>query len=157
DAGSGHRSSARGLAAVLTELRPDWQINVLDIVDVFAPNPRFHWIVRTGIDHFNKQLKHERMFDLRGLINLSLLCNDLVTQQGIEQIARYWMDNPPDAVISVTPMYNTVLYRSARIANPNAVCITIPVDFEEVRPRYWFTPKVEQHYLVATDRLAAQA
>jgi hypothetical protein len=157
DAGSGHRSSARGLAAALTTLRPHWQVNVVNIVDIFAYNKRFHWIVQTGINHFNNQLKHERLFDLRGLINLSLLCHDLVTQPGIEQIARYWADRSPDAIVSVTPMYNPVLYRAAQIANPNVVCITIPVDFEEVRSRYWFTPKIEQHYLVASDRLLEQA
>jgi processive 1,2-diacylglycerol beta-glucosyltransferase len=157
DAGSGHRSSARALASVLTALRPHWQINVVDILDVFAPNNRFQRIVRTGIDHFNKQLIHERLFDLRGLINLSLLCHDLVTQEGIDRIARYWRECPPDAVVSVTPMYNPVLYRSVRAANPTTLCITIPVDFEEVRSRYWFTPKIEQHYLLATDRLAQQA
>ena len=36
-------------------------------------------------------------------------------------------------------------------------CITIPVDFEEAKPRYWFTPKVEQHYLLASEGLVAQA
>ena len=54
-------------------------------------------------------------------------------------------------------MYNPALYRAVRLVNPYAVCITIPVDFEEVRSRYWFTPKVEQHYLIATERLAEQA
>jgi UDP-N-acetylglucosamine:LPS N-acetylglucosamine transferase len=54
-------------------------------------------------------------------------------------------------------MYNPALYRSVRLVNPDATCITIPVDFEEAQPRYWFTPKVEQHYFIATDRLAEQA
>src|SRR5512140_1475387 len=94
DAGSGHRSSARGLAAVLRPLRPEWQINVVNILDIFAHNKRFHWIVRTGINHFNMQLKRERLLDLRGLINLSLLSHDLVTHNGMAQIARYWADNP---------------------------------------------------------------
>lgn len=67
------------------------------------------------------------------------------------------MENPPDAVVSVVPMYNPVLYRSAHMANPDTVCITIPVDFEEVRSRYWFTPNVKQHYLLATDLLITQA
>jgi len=157
DAGSGHRSSARGLASVLKPLRPEWQVNVVNILDIFAHNRRFHWVVQTGINHFNAQLKRERLLDLRGLINLSLLSHDLVTPNGMAQIARYWDDDPPDAVVSVTPMYNPVLFRSARMANTDAVCITIPVDFEEVRSRYWFTPKVKQHYLLATDRLMGQA
>lgn len=157
DAGSGHRSAAFGLAAALRQMCPDWQVRTVNIVDVFAPNKRFHGIVQAGIDYFNWCMKRELLFDLRGLINLSLLFHDLVRRDAIEQIATFWADNPPDTVISVTPMYNPVLYRSVRVARPDTICITVPVDFEEVRPRYWFTPKVEQHYLLATDRLLEQA
>jgi processive 1,2-diacylglycerol beta-glucosyltransferase len=60
-------------------------------------------------------------------------------------------------VVSVTPMYNPALYQSVRVVNPKVVCVTIPVDFDEVKPRYWFTPKIEQHYLNGTARLWAQA
>src|SRR5262245_2329593 len=157
DAGSGHRSSARGLERAIAAARPDWRVRMLNIVDVFAPNKQFHRIVCAGINHFNQQLKREKVFDLKGLINLSLMFHDFLSSRGIREISDFWKDDPPDAVVSVTPMYNPALYRSVRLVNPRAVCITIPVDFEEVKPRYWFTPKVEQHYLIATQRLAEQA
>ena len=157
DAGSGHRSAARGLARALAAARPGWQVRALDLLDVLAPHPRFRRVVRAGINHFNRQLVAERVFDLGGLVNLSLLCHDLLRAAGIARIAAFWRADPPDAVVSVTPMYNPVLYKSARLANPAAHCVTIPVDFEEFKPRYWFTPKVEQRYLVATERLERQA
>ncbi|MGH9849847.1 MAG: glycosyltransferase [Blastocatellia bacterium] len=97
------------------------------------------------------------MFDLKGLINLSLMFHDLLSPKGIREISDFWKGDPPDAVVSVTPMYNPALYRSARLTNPEVQCITVPVDFEEVKARYWFTPRVEQHYLVATHRLEQQA
>jgi processive 1,2-diacylglycerol beta-glucosyltransferase len=130
---------------------------MVNIVDAFAPNRQFHRIVCAGIDHFNGKLKREKVFDLKGLINLSLMFHDLLSAKGIREISAYWENDPPDAVVSVTPMYNPALYRAARLANPDVRCVTIPVDFEEVKPRYWFTPKVEQHYLVATRRLEQQA
>src|SRR5262245_13005818 len=151
DAGSGHRSSAKGLERAVAAARPDWRVRMVNIVDVFAPNKQFHRIVCAGIDHFNGKLKREKVFDLKGLINLSLMFHDLLSAKGIREISNFWKDDPPDAVISVTPMYNPALYRAARLANPKVHCVTIPVDFEEVKARYWFTPKVEQHYLVATD------
>lgn len=157
DAASGHRSAAVGLKRALNERYPDWQVDLVNIVEVFDHHKRFGQICRYGIDHFNRQLKKDRVFDLGGQINLSLLCHDLLSDKGIRQIARFWADAPPDAVVSVTPMYNPALYRSVRLVNPKAVCVTIPVDFEEVKPRYWFTPKVEQHYLNGTERLQAQA
>ncbi|HET9017882.1 MAG TPA: glycosyltransferase [Thermomicrobiaceae bacterium] len=157
DAGSGHRSAARGLAQALRAARPGWRVSAVDLLDVLAPHPWFRRIVQTGINQFNRQLIAERVFGLGGLVNLSLLCHDLLRPAGIARIAEYWRAAPPDAVVSVTPMYNPVLYRSARLANPDVRCITIPVDFEEFKRRYWFTPRVEQHYLVATDRLEWQA
>ena len=157
DAASGHRSAAVGLKQALNERYPQWQVDLVNIVDVFDYHTRFGRIARYGIDRFNRQLKKDRVFDLGGQINLSLLFHDLLSDRGIQQLARFWADPPPDAVVSVTPMYNPALYRSVRLVNPQAVCVTIPVDFEEVKPRYWFTPTVEQHYLNGTDRLLAQA
>jgi glycosyltransferase involved in cell wall biosynthesis len=157
DAASGHRSSAVALQKMLHQRQPDWQVDLVNITEVFDHHPVFGWVVRTGINYFNWQIRRDIVFDLKGLINLSLLCHDLTFSRGIRKIARYWQASPPDAVISVTPMYNPVLYRSARIANPRVRCITIPVDFEEARPRYWFTPREEQYYLNATARLTDQA
>lgn len=157
DAGSGHRSSAKGLERAIAAARPDWRVRMLNIVDVFAPNKEFHRIVCAGINYFNWQLKREKVFDLKGLINLSLIFHGLLSPRGIREISNFWRDDAPDAVISVTPMYNSALYRAARLANPSVRCITIPVDFEEAKARYWFTPKTEQHYLLATRRLEQQA
>jgi hypothetical protein len=157
DAGSGHRSTAHALERALAASRPDWRVKMVNVVDVFAPNKQFQRIVKAGIGYFNWWLKREQIFDLKGLINLSLMFHDLLSAWGIRQISNFWVADPPDAVVSVTPMYNPALYRSVRLVNPNATCITIPVDFGEAQPRYWFTPKVEQHYIIATDRLARQA
>jgi UDP-N-acetylglucosamine:LPS N-acetylglucosamine transferase len=157
DAASGHRSAAAALSKALKEKRPSDVVEMINIVDVFDHHRTFGKIIRTGIDYFNWQIKKDKVFDLVGLINLSLLCHDLVGAEGIKKISEYWSALRPDVVISVTPMYNPVLFKSAAISNPNVQCITIPVDFEEVKPRYWFTPKVQQFYLNATERLQEQA
>jgi hypothetical protein len=157
DAGSGHRSAAVGLQKVLQQQQPNWSIRCVNVVDIFDRHPRFGWIVRTGIDRFNRQIKQDKVFDLKGQINLSLLFHDLLSQKDYRQIAQFWSDGVPDAIVSVTPMYNPALYHSARLLNPQLQYITIPVDFEEVKPRYWFTPKIQQHYFNATDRLCQQA
>lgn len=158
DAGSGHRSSAFALVHALAAQQPQWHIRAVNMLDIFAFDRRLHWMLKTGIDYFNWLLIRERVFDLTGITNLSLLINDGVRNDQIKRIARFWQPNPPQAVVSVTPLYNPVLYRSALTANPNVCCVTIPVDFEEFRQRYWFTPKMsEPHYLLATDVLANQA
>lgn len=157
DAGSGHRSAAIGLQKALQQQYPDLSIRCINVVDIFDFHPRFGWIVRTGIDRFNRQIKVDRVFDLKGQINLSLLFHDLLNPKDFHQIAQFWQDIPPDIIVSVTPMYNPALYHSAKLINPNLKYITIPVDFEEVKPRYWFTPKIQQHYFNGTDQLYQQA
>ncbi|GAB3504661.1 glycosyltransferase [Spirosoma knui] len=157
DAASGHRSAAAGLKHALSERYPHWLVSMVNVVDLFDRHDRFGRIVRLGIDRFNRQLIRDKVFDLGGQINLSLLFHDLLGKKGIQLLSTFWADAPPDVVVSVTPMYNPAIYRSVRLVNPDAVCITIPVDFDEVKPRYWFTPKVEQHYLNGTDRLVEQA
>lgn len=157
DAASGHRSAAVALQKALTGLYPHWNVRTINIVDIFNHHKSFGWVVRTGINQFNRELVKDKVFDLKGKINLSLLCHDLVYEKGIKAIARFWYGYRPDAVISVTPMYNPVLYKAARLANPDVKCITIPVDFDEVKPRYWFTPKVPQYYINSTDALVKQA
>jgi hypothetical protein len=157
DAGSGHRSAAKGLERVLTAAHQDWSVRTVNVVEVFASSRQFHLTLRMGIGYFNWMLKREKIFGLKWLITLSLLVHDLLSPSKLKRISSFWAKDPPDAVVSVTPMYNPALYRAVRLVNPRAVCITIPVDFEEVRSRYWFTPKVEQHYLIATERLAEQA
>jgi hypothetical protein len=157
DAGSGHRSAAMGLQKVLQQKQPNLVVRCINVVDIFDFHARFGWIVRTGIDRFNRQITLDKVFDLKGQINLSLLFHDLLSQADFQQIARFWGDTPPDTIVSVTPMYNPALYHSAKLINPHIQYITIPVDFEEVKPRYWFTPKIQQHYFNATDRLYQQA
>src|ERR1044072_6072885 len=157
DAASGNRSAAAALKKVLQNRNPLCQVRMINITDIFGNHRVFGKFVRAGIKYFNRQLKRDRVINLRALINLSIKCHDLVGPKGIQKIAGYWNSFPPDIVISVTPMYNPVLYGSAMQVNPGVKCITIPVDFEEVRSRYWFTPKVEQYYFNATDALQKQA
>ncbi|MGH9849846.1 MAG: glycosyltransferase [Blastocatellia bacterium] len=70
---------------------------------------------------------------------------------------KFWGESPPDLLVSVVPIYNLALYESLRLANPPAVCVTIPVDYYEHLAGYWFWPPTDQYYLLATDRLSEQA
>jgi UDP-N-acetylglucosamine:LPS N-acetylglucosamine transferase len=157
DAASGHRSAARAVERALTAARPTWRVRCVNLLDLLAGNRWFTAVVRCGIDRFNRELTREQVIDLRGKVNLSLLLHDLLTPAGVRDISRFWEREPPDAVVSVTPMYNPALYRAARLVNPHVHCVTVPVDCEEYKARYWFTPRVEQHYLLGTERLRRQA
>ncbi len=157
EGGSGHRSAARALERAIADARPGLRARMLDIVDVFDEHPRMGPVVRRGIRDFNDQLTREKVFDLRGRVNLGLLFHDLLREAGIRRIGRFFESRGTDAIVSVTPMWNPAVYRAARAVDPNVLAITIPVDCEEFKRRYWFTPRVEQHYLLGTRRLLDQA
>lgn len=157
DAASGHRSAARALQAGLRAVSPHSRVRSLDLLEIIEGCSWWHEIVRTGNDLFNEAMREDRVWDLRGKVQLGLLFHDALRPIDDERISRFWSAEPPDAVVSVTPMYNPALYRSARLINPRALCVTIPVDCEQFKPRYWFTREVEQYYFCATDRLLRQA
>jgi processive 1,2-diacylglycerol beta-glucosyltransferase len=157
DAGSGHRSAARGLERALKAARPGWRVRCVNYPDIVTENRWWSRFVRWGIDEFNWELTRERVFDLPGKVNLGLLFHDLLCAPAIGRLARFWGNDPPDAVVSVMPMYHPSLYRAVRRVNPGALCVTVPVDCEEFKKRYWFEPRVEQHYLLGTERLCQQA
>ena len=159
EAGSGHMTAARGLVGPLRERLPGWDVDVLDIVEVFDAHPRYGRTMRKGVDDFNDQLQREEVFDLRGRVNLGILFNDWVHWRGTKRLASYWeRHGAPHLLVSVTPMYNPAVCASLRQIRPEAGYVTIPVDFEEFKKRYWFTPsKIQQTYLCATQRLREQA
>ena len=157
EAGSGHRSAAVALRRALMKGRPGWRVRVLDLVDVYAPHRLFQATTRLGIAYFNWQLTNERFFGLERLIRFCLFCNDRLGELDVRRIGSFWRDEPPDAVVSVTPMNNETLIRALRTVSSSARYFTVPVDFEEVMPRYWFTPKYEVEYLVGSERLREQA
>lgn len=157
EAASGPLSAATALKNVLQTRNPQCHVRLVNIAEVFDHHPFFGKMVRTGIRLFNWQLRNDKVAGLKKQIDLAMFCGSLVGKRGIRKIARYWEATPADIVVSVTPMHNAVLYRSAQLANPDVQCITVPVDFEEVRSNYWFTPDVKQYYLNGTARLQLQA
>jgi UDP:flavonoid glycosyltransferase YjiC (YdhE family) len=157
EAASGPHSAATALKNVLQTRNPHCHVRLVNIAEIFDHHPLFGKIVRAGIKFFNWQLRNDSVVGLQQLINLSQFFHNQIGKRGIRKIARYWQASPADIVVSVTPMYNPVLYRSAQQANPDVQCITVPVDFEEVRSNYWFTPDVKQYYLNGSARLQLQA
>jgi processive 1,2-diacylglycerol beta-glucosyltransferase len=154
DAGSGHRSAAKGLRRALSNIRPNWQIDPVNFIDLIAHNKVLSPLLRFGIESFNWLFVREKIKDINPSIRSSFFWRDRLS---VKAMQKFWNESPPDMVISVTPMFNPVFYQSLRLANPSAVCVTIPVDYAEVMPGYWFTPQTEQHYLIGTRWLGEQA
>ncbi len=157
DAASGHRSAAFALQKALINQSDQNEVHVVNLPEILAPLPWFHFIVKTGISVFNDAVKKDKFLDLGGLINLSLLFTNLVRFRGIQKISSFWKRINPDIIISVTPMYNPVLYKSALLINSNLKYFTVPVDFQERKRNYWFNKNLPINYILGTEYLFQRA
>lgn len=163
EASSGHKSAAEALRHGLQNANPQWKVRCVDLGDILRCQTRLlDFIYQNGVRFFNGCMKRERYFFFPTCIKLWIIFARMNTQWRVLRFllrwtSDFWKNNPPDAIISVTPMKHTIVYEAARIVNPDVHCITIPVDFCEMTPGYWYQPAIKQHYFVGCDRLHQEA
>lgn len=163
EASSGHKSAALALQHGLQSAHPDWLVRAVDVRDILRCQTRLlDFIYRNGTDFFNWCMRRERYFFFPTCIRLWILFARLNTRWRtlrflLRWTSEFWSDSAPDAIISVTPMFHPIVYEAARLVNPAVRCITVPVDYCEMTPGYWFDRQVHQHYLVGCDQLRQEA
>lgn len=163
DAASGHKSAAEAIRRQLAEEHPDADVRIVDLEEILQYQTKLlGWVYRSGIDYFNWCMRKERYFFFTASVRAWILFAAINTRVKclkflLRWTAEFWNDDPPDVIVSVTPMLHTLVYEAARTANPDVKCITIPVDYSEPVPGYWFQPKIQQHYLVGDGWLYTDA
>ncbi|TNE79692.1 MAG: hypothetical protein EP332_10170 [Bacteroidetes bacterium] len=156
EAASGHRSAAQHIVNRLNTEVPGSAV-MLNLTEVTDRAPRFGSIVRAGIRYFNYCLQRGILFDLGGLINLSLLVQDTASKKTIQAIADFWAEKDPSLLISVTPMYNALLHKALAQHDPSIPYLCVPVDLEEGKSRYWFDKNELRWYACASTELYQKA
>jgi len=154
DAGSGHRSAAHAIESVLKEMQPTWQVRLVDLVDAVKFNRILGTIIRKGISHINTLIRKEKKYFNYAAFKVTVIINNHLN---IKRVSMFWKDNCPDMIISVVPVYNQVIFQSILLMYPKTICVTIPVDFEELYSGYWFKADIEQYYLLSSERIIEQA
>ncbi len=163
EAASGHKTAAEAVRYGLSKRHPDWTVRLVDLADILkCQTYSLYFIYTWGIRYFNWCMRRESYFFFTTGIRLCILFARLNTcwrplRFLLRWTAEFWHDAPPDAVISVTPMKHTIVYEAARCVNPDVCCITIPVDYDEMTPGYWFQPVVKQFYLLGYKGLESLA
>ncbi|MCA9028208.1 MAG: hypothetical protein KDA86_23560 [Planctomycetaceae bacterium] len=163
EAASGHKSAAEALRYALEARQPTWNVRVIDLGDVLQHQSRLLRLAfGFGMGFFNWCMRRERYFFFVTSVRFWILVTLLVTRLQactflLRRTSRFWSDGAPDVVISVTPMMHTIVYEAARCLNPKVHCITIPVDYCEMVPGYWYQPAIDQHYLLGSQQLVDDA
>ncbi len=156
DAASGHRSAAQHIVARLNSEFPG-AAHMLNLTEIADRSPRFGSLVRAGINYFNFCLQRGMLFDLGGLINLSMLLQDTASKKTVKALADFWTEKQPSLVISVTPMYNELMHKALNQYNPDVPYLCVPVDLEEEKKRYWFDRNATRYYACASEALYQKA
>lgn len=162
EAGSGHKTAAEGLRRAVLERHPDWDCRMVDLVEILRCDPtQAGRLICLHVDHFNACMRRESYFGFRAMVGLGIWFSRMATTNWFYLVrwglSRFWQKRCPDMIVSVTPIFNAMIYQTARRVRPDVVCVTIPVDHEEMRPGYWFEPQIPQRYLLAGNRLLEQA
>ena len=141
NAGGGHRSTAIALAKQLCLVAPNTSIHQ---VDIQSPS------LLGSLDI----LQRLTGFSVVGLYN-HILQNDLTAwdplylkfsrvnirvlhRYGLRILIDHWRQTTPDIVISLIPLFNSLLVESLETALPNARFLTVMTDLADSPPSYWF-------------------
>jgi len=162
EAASGHKTAAEGLRRALLDRHPDWNCRMVDLAEILRHDPtQAGRLVCLLIDQFNACMRRESYIGFGPLVGLGIWFSRMATTNWFFLVrwglSRYWRTRCPDMIVSVTPVFNAMVYQTARRVRPDVVCLTIPVDHEEMRPGYWFEPQIPQQYLIAGQPLLKQA
>ena len=158
-AASGHESAAAALRYGLSRRYPHWIVRIVDVEEIFRHRTRrLHVIHNLGIRWFNWCMRRESYWFFEKCIRSWIRFVEYNTRvrskrPRLQRTAEFWGEAPPDVLLSVTPMTHTLVYESARCINPDVLCVTIPVDYCEMSPGYWFQPAIPQKYLLGWEGL----
>lgn len=158
DAGGGHRAAAEALGAALAERYPRWRVEIINLQEVLkSADPLFILTGKPAQDYYNAALKMGLTYGsrpfLRGLQSLIKLC-----ASRIEEVLReHWKNSGDiDAVVSLIPNFNRVMFRSLRAVCPHTPYVTIMTDMADSPPHFW-QEKQDQYIICGTALAARQA
>jgi processive 1,2-diacylglycerol beta-glucosyltransferase len=160
DGGGAHRSGATSLRDALLALQPGLDVRVVDATtEIFRQAPQLRWLFGGGIALYNATLKSERMYygDLEGAMRAGAWLSRVMRPGAMPAVRAYYREAAPRVVVSFVPMHNRLFFEALRAERPDARCMVVPVDFEELFPLYWFDPGADADYHCGTRRLAEDA
>lgn len=160
DGGGAHRSAATSLRDALLAADPTLEVRIVDTTtEVFAQSPGLRRLFGLGIFLYNATLKAERMYlgDLETLMRFGAWSSRMLRPGAMPAVRAFYRRSAPRVAVSFVPMHNRLLFDALRAERPDAQCMIVPVDFEEIFPGYWFDPEANADCYCGTEQLAQHA
>ena len=157
NSGGGHKATANALIEIIRRQNRPWDVEILDLdASLEAADPYYlvcgthsceiwNWMARCGITMGSRYLLMFVHSVLAALypVHVALL-------------RRRWRALRPDLVLSITPHFNRALFTSLRREFPTVPFATMPTDFIDHPPRFWFE-RLDQDIICGIERAATQA
>jgi Monogalactosyldiacylglycerol (MGDG) synthase len=162
--GGGHYAAYRAICAIAEQYQLPWQIDVTDMDDIITELAQQNKVANayemmgfSGHDLYNLMLKSGWTWLWWLKMRLNKFLVKLNYQAGLEFFEQYWRDRQPDLVVSVMPLYNKGLSESLQKAKPGTPYITVPVDFADYPPAFWYEPQTDNYTVCPTQKAIEQA
>ncbi|MEM8805645.1 MAG: glycosyltransferase [Cyanobacteria bacterium P01_G01_bin.38] len=162
--GGGHYATYHALRAIAQQRDLPWQFRVTDMDDIMESITQqreafnlYKLLGSSVSDLYNQMLKRGWTWLWPLQMRLNKLLVKLNYKTGVEFFEGYWREQQPDLVISVVTMCNKVLWEALQRANPGTPYVTLPIDFADSPPGFWFEPDTDSFALCGTDKAVEQA
>jgi 1,2-diacylglycerol 3-beta-galactosyltransferase len=162
--GGGHYATYHALRAIAERQNLPWHFQVTDMDDIMASISDqkkamnvYKFLGSSVSDLYNRMLQ----FGWTWLWPLQMCLNKLLVKLnydvGVKFFEQYWRHHQPDLVLSVVTMCNKVLWDGLQRAKPGTPYITLPIDFADYPPDFWFEPETDNYSICATEKALEQA
>jgi UDP-N-acetylglucosamine:LPS N-acetylglucosamine transferase len=158
DAGGGHRAAATALAAALHTCQPDWDVRLVQLMEVLDPQGSF--LRLTGLrpeDYYNKRLAAGWTLGLAQELKLLQGLIRFAQPTLVSRLQQHWLRTEPDLVVSLVPNFNRVLCESLAGSLPGVAFVTVMTDLADHPPNFWIEPDLAQHLVCGSARALQQA
>jgi hypothetical protein len=162
DAGGGHRASATALKTVAEQQNRPWRVRMTNLRDVLEPVDFIRRL--TGIraeNLYNAMLKFDLTAGVGPMLPIMHMLVRRMHRQNTALLARHWMEERPDLVVSLVPHFNCAIFDGLRIADANCdgrttPMVTILTDLADCPPHFWIE-RQDQFVICGTSTAARQA
>ena len=162
DAGGGHRASALALKTVAEQQGRPWCLRMTNLGDVLEPADVIcHLTGRRAEDFYNAMLKLDLTIGVRPMLPIMHLLIRRMHARNVALLARYFMAQRRDLIVSLIPHFNRALFDGLRAADVyrNSLLtpmVTIMTDLADCPPHFWIE-RQEQILICGTTAAEHQA
>jgi UDP-N-acetylglucosamine:LPS N-acetylglucosamine transferase len=162
--GGGHYATYYAIRAIAEQYQLPWQFQVTDMDDIMASMTEQKEVVNAykllgGSVHelYNRMLSSGWTWFWSLQMRLNKFLVKLNYDAGVRYFEQYWREQQPDLVISIVTMCNKVLSESLQKVKPGTPYVTLPIDFADSPPGFWFEPQTDNYTICATEKALQQA